>query len=75
MINSILKNDLYELNIKENFVHLKNYKNIIDIYPDRISILVNSSKIVINGSNLIICALDEYEMLIKGIIRSISFSE
>ena len=75
MINNILKNDLYELIIKDNFIHLKNYKSIIDIYPDNINILVKNNKIVIKGSNLIICALDEYEILIKGTIRSITFNE
>ena len=74
MIKKIINDNRYEINIKENFIHLKNYKNIIDIYPNRISILLNNCKFVINGSNLIITGLDEYEIVIKGNIKGIDFN-
>ena len=74
MIDKIIKNNLYELNIKENYIHLKNYINIIDIYPNRITILVKNNKIIIEGEDLIICCLDEYELLIRGTIKEISFN-
>ena len=73
MIKDIIKNDDYEINIKANYLHIKNYINIIDISTSRISILVKNNKLIINGSSLMISKLDEYELLIKGTIRDISF--
>ena len=73
MIKDIIKNNNYEINIKDNFLHIKNYINIIDISTSRISILVKNNKLIINGSSLMISKLDEYELLIKGTIRDISF--
>lgn len=73
MIKNIIKNDNYEINIKNNYLHIKNYISVVDISSNRISILIKNNKIVINGSSLIISCLDEYELLIKGYIRSIEF--
>ena len=73
MIKNIIKNDDYEINIKNNFLHIKNYINVIDISSNRISVLIKNNKLIINGSSLIISCLDEYELLIKGYIRSIDF--
>ena len=73
MIKDIIKNDNYEINIKDNLLHIKNYINIIDISTNRISILIKSNKLIINGSSLMISKLDEYELLIKGNIKDISF--
>ncbi len=74
MIKKII-NDDYEINIKNCFLHVKNYKNIVEIYQSRIIILLKDKNLVINGSNLIICALDEYEILINGNIKGIEFNE
>ena len=73
MIKNIIKNDNYEINIKNNYLHIKNYISVVDISSNRISVLIKNNKIVINGSSLIIGCLDEYELLIKGYIRSIEF--
>jgi len=75
MIKNILNNKIYEICIKDNFFHLKNYVNIIDIYPNSISILLLDKKLNISGSNLIISAMDEYEILIKGNIKNIEFKD
>lgn len=73
MIKNIIKNNDYEINIRNNFLHIKNYINVIDISSNRISILIKNNKLIVNGSSLIISCLDEYELLIKGYIRSIEF--
>lgn len=75
MIKNILNNKIYEICVKDNFFHLKNYVNIIDIYPNSISILLLDKKLNISGSNLIISAMDEYEILIKGNIKNIEFKD
>lgn len=73
MIKNIIKNDDYEINVRNNYLHIKNYINVIDISSNRISVLIKKNKLVINGSSLIITCLDEFELLIKGYIRSIEF--
>lgn len=74
MIKRII-NDNYEININSCFMHVKNYENIVEIYQSKIIIILKDKKLIINGSNLIICALDEYEILIKGNIKGIEFNE
>lgn len=73
MIKNIIKNDDYEINIRNNCLHIKYYINVIDISSNRMSVLIKNNKLVIKGSSLIITCLDEYELLIKGYIRSIEF--
>ena len=73
MIKNIIKNDDYEINIRNNCLHIKYYINVIDISSNRISVLIKNNKLIVNGSSLIISCLDEYELLIKGYIRSIEF--
>lgn len=66
-------NKNYELIIKDNYLDIKYYSKIIDINSLKIEILLDSKKIIINGNNLIIRCMDEYEIVIKGIISSIQF--
>ncbi|MBR4178706.1 MAG: YabP/YqfC family sporulation protein [Bacilli bacterium] len=73
MIKNILNNKCFEIDLKENCLHLINYINVIDISPNKMHILLNNRSLVVNGSNLIICALDENELLIKGNIKGIEF--
>lgn len=75
MIKNIIKDDNYEIHIKENNIHLINYINIIDISSSKISISIKNKILIIKGNNLIISALDEYEMIIKGNIKGIEFNE
>lgn len=63
----------YEIIIKPCFIHIKYYKKIIDIDSNKIIINTCDNSINITGTNLIISAMDEYEIVIKGIIKSIEF--
>ena len=74
MIKDILNNKCFEIDLKENCLHLINYINIIDINPNKINIQLNNKCLIINGSNLLICALDENELLIKGNISGLEFN-
>ena len=69
----MIKNDNYEINIIEEFIHLINYKLIKNISTSRIEILIKEKKLIIKGCNLIINSLDEYEMIIKGDIKGLEF--
>lgn len=64
-------NKSLEIYIKDNFVHVKNYNNIINITNNHIQL----NNVVISGFELIICKLDEYELTIKGKIKGITFND
>ena len=56
----------YELNISNQYIHIKFYKEILNISSNQISIKTNELIIKITGENLIINKLDEYEISIIG---------
>ena len=67
MINNIIKNKNYEININLNYIHIE------DISFNNIKILLNNKIINIKGEKLLITKLDENEMLIKGVFKGIDF--
>lgn len=56
----------YEINISNQNIHIKYYKEILDISSNQITIKINEIIIKISGENLIINKLDEYEISIIG---------
>ena len=60
-----------EIYIKNNLIHIKNYNRVIDISNNKIEL----KDVVINGSDLIISKLDEYELCIKGKFKGIIFND
>lgn len=60
-----------EIYIKDNLIHIKNYNRVIDISNNKIEL----KDVVINGSDLIISKLDEYELCIKGKFKGIIFND
>ena len=71
MIKELFKK--YELIIKDNYMHIKYYSNILDINSSKIEVLIEKRTLLIKGSSLIVSALNEYEIVIKGNIKSIEF--
>ena len=69
-----LLNNKYEIIVRDCFVYVKYYKKIVDINSSVIKISFNNKNIIVHGNGLIVCALDEYEIVIKGIISSIEFT-
>jgi hypothetical protein len=60
-----------EIYIKDNLIHIINYNKVIDISNNKIEL----KDVVINGTNLIISKLDEYELCIKGKFKGIMFND
>lgn len=56
----------YEINVSNQNIHIKYYKEILDISSNQITIKTNEIIIKISGENLIINKLDEYEISIIG---------
>ena len=63
----------YEIILKNNYMHIKYYSKIIDIYNNKIVLILDKYNLLIKGSSLIVSALNEYEIVIKGDIKSIEF--
>lgn len=68
-----MKNNKYEINIKEEYIHIINYIDIEDMKETQIKIQLKNKYIIINGEKLLITSLSEEEMLIKGIVKGINF--
>ncbi len=68
-----MKNNKYEIIIKENKIYIKNYKRIYDLNYLEIVIELENNKIFINGSNLLIVKMDKYDIEIYGNIKGITF--
>lgn len=68
----MIKNN-YEVYINENIIDVKNYLKISDINCNYIVIMFKNKSMKINGNNLIINKMDEFELSIVGNYKSIEF--
>ncbi len=57
--------------IFSNYINIVNYKKIISLEEDYISVLTNNNRIIIKGEKLTLQKLLENEVLIKGNVNSI----
>ena len=70
-----IKDNKYEVNIKENILHIINYINIINLKDNEIIIELNEYNLLITGNQLLIRELDEKEILINGKVSKIELLE
>lgn len=61
----------FRLTVYENKIHIINFKRIITLEDNYISLLSQNKKINIKGINLLLAKLLDNELLIKGNISSI----
>lgn len=59
--------------INNNNILIEGYKQIVDYYDDYIKIKTNSLEIVIDGRNLDIKEITDYELVIEGSIYSLNY--
>lgn len=64
----------YRIIIKENYVNIVNYDEIVDFNLNKISVKYKSKLITIEGLNLTINKMIEDEVLITGKISNISIN-
>ena len=70
-LNNFINDNLFRFTVYENMINITNYKKIISLEGNYISILSNNKKILIKGNNLILKKLLDKEILIKGNISNI----
>lgn len=70
-LNNYLYDREYKIVIKENYINIINYDEIIDFSLNKVSIKYKNKLIVIEGKNLVITKMLEQEVLITGNIFNI----
>lgn len=61
----------FKIIIKDNYLNIINYKEIIDFSSNQITIRTNSRIVKIKGDNLVVSKMQDNEVLITGIISTI----
>ena len=70
-VNNYLCDREYKIIIKENYINIINYDEIVDFSLTKVSIKYNDKLIIIEGKNLVISKMLEQEVLIIGNISNV----
>lgn len=70
--NFLLDQDYY-IDIFNNCIHVYYYESLITLNEKLIELKLKEFTLKIMGSNLIVSAMDNHEILIKGVIDSLRF--
>ncbi len=62
----------YKIIIKENYVNIINYDEIVDFMTTKISVRYKHKRITIEGLNLVISKMESNEVLVTGNINTVS---
>lgn len=73
-LNNYLYDKEYRIIIKENYVNIVNYNEIVEFSLNKISVKYKNKLITIEGLNLAINKMVEDEVLITGNIFNISIN-
>ena len=73
-INNYLMDNEFRMIYYNNFLNINNYLEILDFSSSIIKIKYIDGTIIINGNNLCISKMIDNELLINGVIKSISLS-
>lgn len=64
----------YKITIKNNYLNINNYDEIIDFTLTKIVIRCQKKQLIIEGRNLIITQMLDNEVLIKGTITNLNIN-
>lgn len=70
-LNNYINDKEFKFTVYENKIHVINFKRIVTLEDNHISLLSQNKKLNINGINLILEKLLDNEMIIKGNINKI----
>lgn len=70
-INNYINDNNFKLSLYNNKLNIVNYKKLLSLEENYISILLEKKKLIIKGSNLFLIKILDNELLIKGNIKSI----
>ncbi len=64
----------YEIIITSDYLYIKNYLKVNSVKKEKTIIELSGVFLLIEGNNLIITKMDKYDLIIKGNIKGISFT-
>lgn len=70
-INNYINDNNFKLSLYKNKLNIVNYKKLLSLEENYISILLEKKKLIIKGSNLFLIKILDNELLIKGNIKNI----
>ena len=70
-INNYVNDTEFRLELYKDKLHINNFKKIISLEDNFISLLSNKNKIIIKGENLLLVKILDNELLINGKIKNI----
>lgn len=71
LIDNYLNNREYKMIINEDSIYIVNYKRLLSLEQNFISIIIPKKKILIYGKELVLKKIVDEELLIKGSINKI----
>ena len=72
-IQNFLMDQDYYIDIFNNCLHVYYYEELITLKDNLIELKLKEFKLVIEGINLLVSAMDNHEILVKGIINNVRF--
>ena len=73
-LNGYLFEKDYKITIKDNYLNITNYDEIVDFSLTKIILRCQTKKIVLEGKNLIIVKMLDDEVLVKGTITNLNIN-
>lgn len=70
-LDNYLYDNEYKITIKENYVDIVNYDEIVDFTLTKISVRYKSKIIIIEGKDLTISKMVDNEVLVIGLVTTI----
>lgn len=70
-INNYINDNNFKLSLYKNKLNIVNYKKLLSLEENYISVLLEKKKLIIKGNNLLLIKILDNELLIKGNIKSI----
>lgn len=64
----------YEIIITSDYLYIKNYLKVNSVKKEKTIIELSGVFLLIEGNSLIITKMDKYDLIIKGNIKGISFT-
>jgi len=69
----LVDND-FKITIKDNYIHIINYKEIVDFYSKQVIIKYDTGVVTFNGDDLVVSKMLDDELLIIGKLSSIEYN-
>ncbi len=73
-LSNYIEDREYKIIIKENFLNIVNYDEIVDFSLHKISVRIKNKLILVEGTKLVISKMLEREVLITGNISNLSIN-